>query len=186
MNKYTQDTYHSDIEQLDMADGSIWRRTKNLKTKRFDISQMKNPLNNHPAHTEKDKAEVIANHFETQFKLNNFGIASTEITVSNSIEKFNTSSPTSNFGKVRASEIADYLKKIKIKKAPGIDNITNKMLKYLPLKIILKLTNLYNDMLHLNHFPGCWKTARVLPILKPGKDPTQPISYRPISPCDAQ
>ncbi|GBM72862.1 RNA-directed DNA polymerase from mobile element jockey [Araneus ventricosus] len=36
-------------------------------------------------------------------------------------------------------------------------------------------------MFKLNHFPGCWKTGRILPILKLGKDPTQPISYRPIS-----
>ncbi|GBN91211.1 Asparagine synthetase domain-containing protein 1, partial [Araneus ventricosus] len=140
---------------------------------------MKNPLNNFPAHTEKEKAEIIANHFETQFKLNNFGTASTENTVSKSIEKFFTRSPTPTYEKVKASKIADYLKKIK--KAPGIDNIANKMLKNLPLKIILKLANLYNYMFKLNHFPGCWKTARILPILKPGKDPTQPISYRPIS-----
>ncbi|GBO17647.1 putative RNA-directed DNA polymerase from transposon BS, partial [Araneus ventricosus] len=36
-------------------------------------------------------------------------------------------------------------------------------------------------MLKFRHFPNCWKTARVLPILKPGKDPTHPVSYRPIS-----
>ncbi|GBM50398.1 hypothetical protein AVEN_97220-1 [Araneus ventricosus] len=36
-------------------------------------------------------------------------------------------------------------------------------------------------MLKFRHFPNCWKTARVLPILKPGKDPTHLVSYRPIS-----
>ncbi|GBO10147.1 hypothetical protein AVEN_191463-1 [Araneus ventricosus] len=117
MNNYTQDTYQSDIEQLNTTEGSIWRRTRNLKTKHFDIPQMKSPLNNHPAHTEKDKVEIIANHFETQFKLKNFGTARTEITDSKSIEKFFTHSPTPIYEKVKASEIADYLKKIKIKKA---------------------------------------------------------------------
>ncbi|GBM84859.1 RNA-directed DNA polymerase from mobile element jockey [Araneus ventricosus] len=33
----------------------------------------------------------------------------------------------------------------------------------------------------IGHFPTKWKTATVIPILKPGKDPTQPTSYRPIS-----
>ncbi|GBN07479.1 RNA-directed DNA polymerase from mobile element jockey [Araneus ventricosus] len=36
-------------------------------------------------------------------------------------------------------------------------------------------------MLKFRHFPNCWKTARVLPILKSGKDPTHPVSYRPSS-----
>ncbi|GBO43499.1 RNA-directed DNA polymerase from mobile element jockey [Araneus ventricosus] len=33
----------------------------------------------------------------------------------------------------------------------------------------------------LGHFPTGWKTATVVPILKPGKDPTDTTSYRPIS-----
>ncbi|GBN63797.1 hypothetical protein AVEN_70411-1 [Araneus ventricosus] len=101
---------YSEIKQLDTIGGSLWRRTKNLKTKRFDIPQMKNRINNHSAHTEKDKAEIIANHFETQFEINNFGTASMEITLSNPIRKFFTHSPTSNYENVKASEIADYLK----------------------------------------------------------------------------
>ncbi|GBM71825.1 RNA-directed DNA polymerase from mobile element jockey [Araneus ventricosus] len=36
-------------------------------------------------------------------------------------------------------------------------------------------------MLKFRHFPNCWKTARVLTILEPGKDPTHLVSYRPIS-----
>ncbi|GBN36250.1 RNA-directed DNA polymerase from mobile element jockey [Araneus ventricosus] len=31
------------------------------------------------------------------------------------------------------------------------------------------------------HIPTKWKTATIIPILKPGKDPTDPVSYRPIS-----
>ncbi|GBN49241.1 hypothetical protein AVEN_74575-1 [Araneus ventricosus] len=36
-------------------------------------------------------------------------------------------------------------------------------------------------MLKLRYFPRCWKTARILPIIKPGNDPTQPVSNRLIS-----
>ncbi|GBN23337.1 RNA-directed DNA polymerase from mobile element jockey [Araneus ventricosus] len=55
------------------------------------------------------------------------------------------------------------------------------MLKNLPLKIILKLTEIFNNFLKFRLFPNCWQTGRVLPVLKPGKDPTHPVSYRPIS-----
>ncbi|GFW98510.1 putative RNA-directed DNA polymerase from transposon BS [Trichonephila clavipes] len=36
-------------------------------------------------------------------------------------------------------------------------------------------------MLNLRYFPNAWKTAVVVPILKPGKDPTLAESHRPIS-----
>jgi hypothetical protein len=33
----------------------------------------------------------------------------------------------------------------------------------------------------MQYFPSAWKNARVVSILKPGKDPALPSSYRPIS-----
>ncbi|GFU16286.1 RNA-directed DNA polymerase from mobile element jockey [Nephila pilipes] len=36
-------------------------------------------------------------------------------------------------------------------------------------------------MLNLGHFSDAWKTAAVILILKPKKDPTQPENYRSIS-----
>ncbi|GBM39391.1 RNA-directed DNA polymerase from mobile element jockey [Araneus ventricosus] len=181
MTKHIQDTYALSIDQLNINDGTLWRRAKYLKTKRSNIPQLKNPTNNSPAHTNSDKAEVIADHFETQFQTNNIGNPNTDNSVKTSIENFDFSAPTTKYHKVKLSEIVEFIKNTKIKKAPGIDGVTNKMLKNLPLIILLKLANLFNYMLKLKYFPNCWKTARILPILKPGKDPTKPVSYRPIS-----
>ncbi|GBM97576.1 RNA-directed DNA polymerase from mobile element jockey [Araneus ventricosus] len=178
---FNQTSYSNEIEQLNIYDGSLWQRTKRLKTKRSNIPQLKNPNSNLPAHTNLEKAEILANHFETQFTSNDIRDPNTENTVINSIAKFNSNSSPNKFKNVKPSEITDYLKKIKINKTPGMDGITNKMLKNLPLKIILKLTNIYNYLFKFNYFPNCWKTARILPILKPGKDPTHAVSYRPIS-----
>ncbi|GFT09984.1 RNA-directed DNA polymerase from mobile element jockey [Trichonephila clavipes] len=36
-------------------------------------------------------------------------------------------------------------------------------------------------MFKLRYFPNAWKTAVVIPILKPGKNPTLADSHRPIS-----
>jgi hypothetical protein len=38
----------------------------------------------------------------------------------------------------------------------------------------------FNTVLRRQYFPSAWKHARVASILKPGRDPTLPSSYRPI------
>ena len=43
------------------------------------------------------------------------------------------------------------------------------------------LTSLYNDSLKSCRLPSIWKTSLVIPIPKPGKDPSHGTSYRPIS-----
>ncbi|GBN31349.1 RNA-directed DNA polymerase from mobile element jockey [Araneus ventricosus] len=79
------------------------------------------------------------------------------------------------------SEVLDCIKSLRINKAPGIDGINNKMIKNLSLHTILTITTIIHKIMTLGHFPTRWKTATVVPILKPGKDPTDTTSYRPIS-----
>jgi hypothetical protein len=43
------------------------------------------------------------------------------------------------------------------------------------------LTHIVNACFKYSHFPTAWKQANVIPILKPGKDPSDPKSSRPIS-----
>jgi hypothetical protein len=50
--------------------------------------------------------------------------------------------------------------------------------------MVLLLVALFNAILRTLYFPPVWKHARVISILKPGKDPALPSSYRPISPLD--
>ncbi|GFX55587.1 RNA-directed DNA polymerase from mobile element jockey [Trichonephila clavipes] len=47
--------------------------------------------------------------------------------------------------------------------------------------VIIQIINIINNILKVGYFPQLWKTASVIPILKPGKDPTLPDSFRPIS-----
>ena len=57
-------------------------------------------------------------------------------------------------------------------KAPGFDSIFNILLKRLHTLAIELLANVFKKFMELGHFPDCWKCAKVIPILKPGKDPT--------------
>lgn len=55
------------------------------------------------------------------------------------------------------------------------------MLKELPEKAYGAVTILFNALLRLGHVPGIWKVAQIILIQKPGKDPVEVTSYRPIS-----
>lgn len=43
------------------------------------------------------------------------------------------------------------------------------------------ITIIFNAILRLGYFPSQWKVAQIIMILKPGKNPTETASYRPIS-----
>jgi hypothetical protein len=73
---------------------------------------------------------------------------------------------------------------LKVGKAPGPNGIPNRAMKHLPMRAVLLLVQIFNAVLRTHHFPPAWKHARVIYILKPGKDPAQPSSYRPISLLD--
>lgn len=69
----------------------------------------------------------------------------------------------------------------KPRKAPGMDGITNSMLKHLPGRATAAITRLFNGILRSGHFPTAWKTGRIIMIPKQGKNILLPESYRPIT-----
>jgi hypothetical protein len=82
------------------------------------------------------------------------------------------------------AEVQDAIRGLRISKAPGPDGIPNRALQHLPQRVILLLVALFSAIFRTQYFPSAWKHARVISILKPGKDPAQPASYRPISLLD--
>lgn len=77
-------------------------------------------------------------------------------------------------------EIEDVCKRLK-NTAPGPDGISNRMLKKMPSKLVNLLCVLFTWSMALGYVPRRWKHAYVLLFLKPGKDPSDPNNYRPIS-----
>jgi hypothetical protein len=71
--------------------------------------------------------------------------------------------------------------KLNHKKAPGIDLITAKMLKELPQEGLLNLMYILNAIIRLEYWPKSLKQAQIIMLPKPGKNPTDVTSYRPIS-----
>jgi len=66
-------------------------------------------------------------------------------------------------------------------RAPGIDLITAQMLKELPHEGFLLHMYIFNSVLRLDYWPTSLKRAPIIMIPKPGKNPTDVSSYRPIS-----
>ena len=65
--------------------------------------------------------------------------------------------------------------------APGADQVGYVMLKHLGDGALVALLGLYNRVWEEGRLPRVWKEAVVIPVRKPGKDPTQPSGYRPIA-----
>lgn len=72
-----------------------------------------------------------------------------------------------------------------IKKAhdssPGPDRIHYQFLKHLPMPCLAILLDIFNGIWEDGKYPSSWSEALIIPIPKPGKDPSNDNSYRPIA-----
>ena len=57
----------------------------------------------------------------------------------------------------------------------------NQFLLHLPTNKKNELLDIFNKLFTEGSVPEDWKAADIIPILKPGKNPTEQVSYRPIS-----
>ncbi|GFY19095.1 RNase H domain-containing protein [Trichonephila clavipes] len=63
----------------------------------------------------------------------------------------------------------------------GPDGISYELLRHLNEDSLVSLLYLFNRIWREQVYPTQWEEAIVIPILKPGKDPKNPLSYRPIA-----
>ena len=82
---------------------------------------------------------------------------------------------------ITKQELRSALKKLKLKKSPGPDGITNEMLIHLGRAAEDKLLHIFNLSWQKGTLPQVWKEATMIPIYKKGKDRKKASSYRPIS-----
>lgn len=63
----------------------------------------------------------------------------------------------------------------------GSDRVTPKMMKELPRKGVELITYIFKAIPREKYLPKQLKTAKIILILRPGKDPEKVDSFRPIS-----
>ncbi|GJQ82943.1 hypothetical protein Trydic_g5943 [Trypoxylus dichotomus] len=162
------------IEQLDQDQSALWKMAKALKPP----LKSETGIINEP----KDKTEEFANYFENTFLPNK--------PASNDLEKFANAInglARTDYGdeldppQTTTEELRDIIKRLKNRKAPGRDGITNAATKHLHLGAIDAFRDIINGVLRYQHFPQTWKHATVIVLHKTGKPKDSTDGYRPIS-----
>ena len=82
---------------------------------------------------------------------------------------------------VSRTAIADIVKSLDNRKAPGLDEITNKAVKTLHRVHPAVLEALFNCCVQAGHFPTPWKLGKAVMLPKPEKDPLRAEGYRPLT-----
>lgn len=95
------------------------------------------------------------------------------------INNFNSDKIFNNL--LSINELNAVLNKVK-DSSPGLDNITYSMIKYLPSSVLHKILLFYNNIIFgSQNIPKEWCEFKIIPVIKPNKDPALANSYRPIA-----
>lgn len=90
--------------------------------------------------------------------------------VEDNLFNFNNNFSALNEGKcvglVTLDELQNYVKIINNKKSSGLDNISNFIIKKLPVKALEYLTIVFNNCVNNSYFPNAWKISKIIPIQK--------------------
>lgn len=78
-------------------------------------------------------------------------------------------------------DIIETANKITSKKTIGWDRVPGSIVKLTTQKRTNEVCRMFNDITEDGRIPRIWKTATVILLPKPGKDPLHPSAYRPIS-----
>ncbi|GFU30573.1 probable RNA-directed DNA polymerase from transposon X-element [Trichonephila clavipes] len=171
------------IEALSPVDNNLWKKSSLLRKPFQSIPPLKGALGS-IAITPIEKAEVIADSLQEQFDPNHVvGRELFDQHIHDEVTNFINTPHVQEIEPTTPTEILSYVQRLKPRKSPGLDHISNRMIKTLPLKFLLFITLLINQLFKNNYFPNShtWKTAVVIPILNPEKDSALPSNYRPIS-----
>lgn len=180
LNKKLKQERNKEFEQyllkLSRTDQSIWKPIRNIKKPKHTAPPIRKSCNDRWAKSDSEKAILFAEHLVSVFKpLDNEADAEIEQSINTPPIVHTPIKP------LTPKEIAKEIKLLNPKKAPGADLLTAKMLKELPRKGIVLLTYIFNAILRIGYWPKSLKTAQIILIGKPGKEPTDVSSYRPIS-----
>ena len=161
---------------------SVWNRIRKIKGKESSNSIHHLSVNERDVKACRD----IANALENNFSHNSSSAFSTDAftSVRCKAEKNNISFSSENVEVYNMpfslDELQDALRRAH-DTSEGPNEIHYQLLKHPPDASLLLRLNIFNQIWISGNFPSDWRKAIVIPIPKPGKDPTNPTRYRPIT-----
>jgi endonuclease/exonuclease/phosphatase (EEP) superfamily protein YafD len=185
--EHAQDNWNNKLIELTKGSDPYWKVSKALRRPKCPI----NPLKGHTktVYTTEEKLEVFADSLQDQFTPNDIDYNNRPITrhVNSVMDRASAiihdriDPPPTPILPTTTQEVEYLIKRLKNRKAPGNDGVSNLTLKKLPEKGVLALTGIINACLESHYFPDDWKLADIILFPKPGKDHTLPENHRPIS-----
>lgn len=163
--------------KFDTPTGTVWKKLKSFQSSyiptTFPIEDANGLITSNI-----DKAEVLAQHFAS---VSTTHVTTTPPDIDTTISAaLADSSPQGYNSIIKMSELDDALSKPR-KTSAGSDQIPYFLLRSLNNHNRKELLDIYNQCFCLGEMPQCWKVGTVIPISKPGKDPSNKESYRPIT-----
>lgn len=174
------ENFAREVEKIKPYSKPFWKLSKVLKKPQKPIPGLKE--GDRILLTNEEKSQKLAQQFESAHNFNLNFVSPIEDEVSQKYQ--DVSAQEFSFNEVSGTNIAELrsvIKKFKNMKAPGDDGIFYILIKKLPETTLSLLVRIFNKCLELAYFPDKWKNAKVIPILKPDKNPAEASSYRPIS-----
>lgn len=173
--------WNEKLSSLKVNDNSLYSFTRSIKRKKVLIPPLKDLSSDETFYDSKEKSEILAKSFLKAHNINPAPTIHSQI-ILNSIEKIqNETVSFPELEKTRLNEVKSFIKILKIKKAPGYDEMSSVIIKNLPDVAIDLLVNIFNSCFRLGYFPTFWKVGKIFPIGKPGKDHSIAGNYRPIT-----
>ena len=157
-----------------------WKSFNHLfkKKKSAKISKIMNPQTRETTVKEQEIADVFKKCQEEIFKGNETEDFAHEARVNRWYESLRPTQNAQVF--IEEAEIRKKITNLKNNKAPGVDNISNIIIKYLEPSLSKILYKIFNSCYNIGYFPLSWKVAKIVMIHK--KDSKlDPDNYRPIS-----
>ena len=130
--------------------------------------------------SDSEKAKALEDNMQTQFRPVTDPYVPAVIEIVDVALRSFFLNPTSEPQLTTPDEVHEAFRCLRISKAPGPNGIPERSLKRLRKRVVSFLTYILNSVLCTHHFPQTWKHSGVISILKAGKDPTLPTSYRSI------
>uniref|UniRef100_A0A3B3BBF5 Reverse transcriptase domain-containing protein n=1 Tax=Oryzias melastigma TaxID=30732 RepID=A0A3B3BBF5_ORYME len=165
--------------------GDVWGMVKRMGGDRREWDYPVLMSGQETAISDQEKAEILAKHFSEVHSSGNLSERArlrTEQTKEKHLDALVKQTNTDHDLDAVFTK-GEMLRALKAAKptAPGKDQICYLMLKNLGEEALAKLLSLMNSIWIQGELPCAWKDAIIIPIRKPGKDPTKPGSYRPIA-----